>query len=270
MSEPVETIAADPHARASLVLVDDDPLFLSTLAMNLEDAGFDVAAFGGGQAALDHLARVPRPSALLLDWQMPGMDGLEVLRRVREAGVDSPAIFLTSLTQPIYEELALDRGAVDFVEKSRSFSIILKRLRLITEGRKQPPIAGRPGAAPTIAAAAARTATPAEEAPLQLRRDTCRAAWRGHELPLTLTEFKVVALLADNTGADVSYRQIYDLVRGEGFVAGYGEEGYRGNVRAMVKRIRQKFRDVDPDFDDLQNYAGFGYRWRTADGKSDS
>lgn len=240
-------------AKPAVVLVDDDPLFLSTLAMNLEDAGFEVSAFEGGPEALEHLTRTPHPAALLLDWQMPAMDGLEVLRRVRQAGVNSPAIFLTSLTQPIYEEMALDRGAVDFVEKSRSFSIILKRLQLITSGRK------------AVAVEAEAAPKPAEDRDLVLKRDICRATWRGRELPLTLTEFKVVALLADSGGADVSYRQIYDLVRGEGFAAGYGEEGYRGNVRAMVKRIRQKFRDVDADFDDLQNYAGFGYRWRRPD-----
>lgn len=265
MRMPAEPVPGSPvdAAQPSVVLVDDDPLFLSTLAMNLEDAGFRVAAFGAGQDALAHLAEAPPPAALLLDWQMPAMDGLEVLRRVREAGVDSPAIFLTSLTQPIYEEMALDRGAVDFVEKSRSFSIILKRLQLITSGLKPQP--SPPGA---VAAPGAPADIPANGVAiaehLVLRRDICRAAWRGTELPLTLTEFKVVALLADRAGADVSYRQIYDLVRGEGFSAGYGEEGYRGNVRAMVKRIRQKFRDVDAGFDDLQNYAGFGYRWRAA------
>ena len=61
--------------------------------------------------------------------------------------------------------------------------------------------------------------------------------------------------------ADVSYRQIYDLVRGKNFVAGYGEDGYRVNVRSFIKRIRQKFREVDETFTCIGNYPGFGYRW---------
>jgi two-component system response regulator ChvI len=61
----------------------------------------------------------------------------------------------------------------------------------------------------------------------------------------------------------VRYREIYDVVRGSGFVAGAGEDGYRANVRAFIKRIRQKFREVDDGFDRIENYAGFGYRWRT-------
>jgi two-component system response regulator ChvI len=257
--------ASDLDPRRRIVVVDDDPLFLSTLALNLEDAGFAVSAFTGGSAALDHLNTAQNddaaPDAIILDWHMPEMDGLELLQRVRAQGLGVPAIFLTSLNQPIYEELALDRGAVDFVEKTRSFSIILKRLRLITEGTKLavPPLAA-PDADPP-----GGTAQPAErvpEGPLELRADSCRALWHDHEVPLTLTEFHVVALLAEKAGGDVSYREIYDVVRGEGFIAGIGSEGYRSNVRTMVKRIRQKFRDLDPKFDALENYPGFGYRWR--------
>jgi two-component system response regulator ChvI len=67
--------------------------------------------------------------------------------------------------------------------------------------------------------------------------------------------------LAQRAGRDVGYREIYDAVRGVGFEAGQGPDGYRANVRAMVKRIRQKFRGVDENFDALANYPGFGYRW---------
>jgi two-component system response regulator ChvI len=244
--------------RRRIVVVDDDPLFLSTLTLNLEDAGFDVTAFTAGAAALDHLSAGREPDAIILDWHMPEMDGLELLQRLRAQGLGVPAIFLTSLNQPIYEELALERGAVDFVEKSRSFSIILKRLRLITEGVKLP--------AAAVPVAVEPLEAPPPSGPLELRADSCRAMWHGREVPLTLTEFHVVALLADKAGGDVSYREIYDVVRGEGFIAGIGNEGYRSNVRTMVKRIRQKFRDLDPAFDALENYPGFGYRWRpTAD-----
>jgi two-component system response regulator ChvI len=246
--------AAEAADRRRVVVVDDDPLFLSTLTLNLEDAGFDVAAFTGGGAALDHLNAGARPDVIILDWHMPEMDGLELLQRLRAQGLAVPAIFLTSLNQPIYEELALDRGAVDFVEKSRSFSIILKRLRLITEGAKP----SAPGAGDPAPAAAAKP----QNGALELKADSCRALWQGNEVPLTLTEFHVVALLVGKAGGDVSYREIYDVVRGEGFIAGIGSEGYRSNVRTMVKRIRQKFRDLDPAFDALENYPGFGYRWR--------
>ena len=256
MSPNANDIEVEAAVRRRIVVVDDDPLFLSTLTLNLEDAGFAVTAFTAGAAALDHLSAGGQPDAIILDWHMPEMDGLELLQRMRAQGLGAPAIFLTSLNQPIYEELALDRGAVDFVEKSRSFSIILKRLRLITDGTKPGAVAMPVPAASPIAAA--------PSGPLELRSDSCRALWHGREVPLTLTEFHVVALLAEKAGDDVSYREIYDVVRGEGFIAGIGSEGYRSNVRTMVKRIRQKFRDLDPAFDALENYPGFGYRWRAA------
>ena len=82
---------------------------------------------------------------------------------------------------------------------------------------------------------------------------------------LSRGEFEVVALLALNAGADIGYRALYDALRGDGFMAGQGEEGYRANVRAMIKRIRRKFTTLDPDFDALGTYPGVGYRWR-ADG----
>ena len=96
---------------------------------------------------------------------------------------------------------------------------------------------------------------------LELRTDISRAFYDGKRVDLTLTEFNIVRLLAGAVDADVSYRQIYDLVRGKDFVAGYGEEGFRVNVRSFIKRIRQKFREVDEEFDCIGNYPGFGYRW---------
>ncbi|HLS68350.1 MAG TPA: helix-turn-helix domain-containing protein, partial [Kiloniellales bacterium] len=79
---------------------------------------------------------------------------------------------------------------------------------------------------------------------------------------LSLTEFKLVQLMAERAGQDVTYRELYDLVHGRGFVAGSGPDGYRANVRTFMKRIRQKFRELDADFDEIENYPGFGYRWR--------
>ena len=84
-----------------------------------------------------------------------------------------------------------------------------------------------------------------------------RAYWCGTQVDLTVGEFKVLSCLVDQAGADLTYRQLYDAVRGKGFAA-----GYRENVRNFITRIRAKFRDVDPEFDGIENYDSFGYRWR--------
>jgi two-component system response regulator ChvI len=236
-----------PH----IVLIDDDDLFRESLGLNLIDEGYAVTSFSSGGPALDFFASGAHADVILLDWRMPGMNGLEVLRSLRRAGTTTPVIFLTVLSDDIYEEAALEGGAVDFIDKSRRLSILVKRLRLITEGtRPQPDAEGRRSVGDVLRLDR-----------LELRFDINRANWSSQALDLTLTEFKIVALLALRTGEDVSYREIYDLVHGKNFVAGYGTEGYRANVRTFIKRIRKKFRDVDPEFEHIHNYAGFGYRW---------
>jgi two-component system, OmpR family, response regulator ChvI len=231
-----------PH----LLLVDDDDLFRESLGLNLIDEGYVVTSLAGGREALAYFDRGGGADVMLLDWRMPDLTGLDVLRRMRAAGITIPVIFLTALSDDIYEEAALEGGAVDFIDKSRRLPILLKRLQLIAEG-------GRPPAEPSASALRLDR--------LVLRFDTHRALWAGETVDLTLTEFKILALLAENAGEDVGYREIYDLVHGKDFVAGHGAEGYRANVRTFIKRIRKKFRDVDPGFDHIENYAGFGYRW---------
>ena len=234
-----------PH----LLLVDDDDLFRESLGLNLIDEGYEVTSFDNGRDALAYLDDGGGADAMLLDWRMPQLTGIEVLRRMRGRGIVIPVIFLTVLSDDVYEEAALTGGAVDFIDKSRRLPILVRRLRLITEG-------GRPNLDAEPVRVDALTL-----GRLELRFDINRAIWAGITIDLTLTEFKILALLVEKAGEDVGYREIYDLVHGKDFVAGHGAEGYRANVRTFIKRIRKKFRDSDPGFDHIQNYAGFGYRW---------
>ena len=243
----MNAIVENETGPSPVLVVDDDPLFRETLCGNLEDNGYRTIGLDGGRAIIDYFEKGGPASAVLLDWQMPDVDGPAVLRA---SGRVTPILFLTGHSQPIYEEAALVQGAVDFIDKSRSFAIILQRLKLAIGGTKT-------GAdASETSASASGT-----HGPLFLDVGSARAMWRDTQVDLTLTEFKVVQLLASRAGRDVSYREIYDVVRGAGFRAGSGEDGYRANVRALVKRVRQKFRAIDSDFTALENYPGFGYRW---------
>ncbi len=248
-----ETFASSPRPANRILLVDDDDLFRESLRLNLEDEGFDVIDVASGPRALAYFAGGQTADLVLLDWRMPDMDGLQVLGALDAKAVGVPVILLTVFGDPIHEEAALDGGAVDFVDKSRSFGILLKRMRLITDGAKPAPV---PGPADKGAPAVGHFGA------LALSMGTKRARWNGRALGLTVTEFDVVALLAGRAGEDVSYREIYDTVRGPGFAAGYGAEGHRAAVRALIKRIRQKFRTADDSFDAIANYPGFGYRWQ--------
>ncbi len=231
-SNSLENASSETAPPPHILLVDDDDLFRESLGLNLIDEGYEVTSFAGGAAALDHFAAGGHADVILLDWRMPGMNGLEVLRSLRRSGNTTPVIFLTVLSEDIY------------------LSILVKRLRLIAEGARPAPEADGRQAGDVL-----------HLGRLELRFDINRASWAGTPIDLTLTEFKIVALLALRTGEDVSYREIYDLVHGKNFVAGYGDEGYRANVRTFIKRIRKKLRDVDPEFEHIHNYAGFGYRW---------
>jgi two-component system response regulator ChvI len=249
MTKSASSMKGDPNA-ARIVLVDDDDLFREMLRFKLIDEGYEVAHFSSGSAALEHFAAGGRADAILLDWRMPDMSALELLRSLRRSGNTTPAIFLTILHDEIYEEAALEGGAVDFIDKSRRLSILVKRLRLIVEGARS--VSESEGRQSGDILRLGR---------LDLRLDINRASWNGTPIDLTLTEFKIVALLALRAGEDVSYREIYDVVHSKGFAAGYGSEGYRANVRSFITRIRQKFHDVDPEFEHIHNDAGLGYRW---------
>jgi two-component system, OmpR family, response regulator ChvI len=239
-------------ARGHIIVVDDDELFRESVSTNLVDAGYSTNAFADGSTAVRYLTSGPNADIVLLDWKMPGMTGIEVLQRLRTEQIEVPVIFLTVLNDQIFEEAGLLGGAVDFVEKSRSFSILLRRIELILSGFK----------AKNSVQAGAENQDVVRRGDLILRYDSRRASWKQANVGLTLTEFNIVAYLTEHSDRDVSYREIYDIVHGEGFVAGDGDIGYRTNVRAFIKRIRQKFRDVDQDFSQIRNYPGFGYRWR--------
>lgn len=238
-----------PDARR-LVVVDDDRLFLDVFAANLAAGGFHPACFDDAEAALAALRGGLVAAACVVDLDMPRLDGLGFLRALKAAGLVLPVVFVTSHAAPMFEEAALREGAVEFIDKGRGAAIILRRLELV--------LRPRPGTAA------------AREPDLRCGRLTLqvasrRALWQEREVPLSRTEFDVVHRLATAAGRDVGYRKIYDTIKGEGFVAGLGEDGYRANVRATVKRIRRKFEGVDPAFDRLVAYPGFGYRWRGDD-----
>lgn len=234
-----------------VLIVDDDALFRELVIQNLTDKNYRVTGFADGASLFTALTGGMRADLILLDWIMPEMNGIEILRKLRSKTYSVPVIFLTVLGDQVYEEAALLGGAVDFVEKSRSFSILLKRVEVAVSGAKSH------GNVPAPAGQRLQYGD------VELVEDQKRAFWKGQMIPLTLTEFNIVQHMIARAGKDLSYRELYDLVHGEGFLGGYGDVGYRTNVRALIKRVRQKFRDIDTSFDLIENYPGFGYRWRS-------
>lgn len=233
-----------------VVLVDDDEDYREAVGGELNDLGFEVVSLGDGAAMFEYFASGASADVMLLDWRMPGISGLDLLGQARRRGIMVPVVFLTGMLAASYENAALDNGALDFVNKSRGASILAKRLNLIVKSGKRPPEQQQEE---TVACGE-----------LQLKPQISRAFWRGTDVNLTVVEFNIVHLLVRSAGEYVTYRAIYDCVHHVGFIAGAGEDGYRTNVRSSIKRIRNKFRAIDADFGEIENFLAFGYRWRGA------
>lgn len=233
--------------RVRIAFVEDDDDFREVASGELGDHGFDVAAFRDGTGLVEFLESAGDIEIIVLDWGLPRVSGIDLLPKLRRAGINLPVVFLTGHSEPNYEQLALDRGAIDFVDKSRGVPILARRLRLIADRVEKPMSADGEGNFHC--------------GRLLLKPAVSRAFWDDTDLNLTVTEFKIVHTLAANIGSYVSYRAVYDCMHYVGFIAGSGENGYRTNVRSCIKRIRNKFRAIDPEFSEIENYQSFGYRW---------
>jgi two-component system, OmpR family, response regulator ChvI len=246
--EPALLPAVSQTRTIRVVLVEDDKLYRETLTYELSRQGFVVRGFSDGPSLLDSLNAAVDADVVILDWRLPKMSGIDLLLQLRRHGVNLPVVFLTRCGQGANESLAMDVGAIDWSDRSRGAEIFVKRLKRVVE-------AARP-----------EVAVPREEhvvcGKLTLNRQVGRAYWSGKDVGLSFGEYNIVDLLVVNVGSYVTYRAVYDLLHYEGFVAGTGELGYRANVRSVIKRIRKKFRECDPAFLEIENYTGFGYRWK--------
>jgi two-component system response regulator ChvI len=241
---------AGEHVR--LLFVDDDDDYREVAVAELSDHGFDVVGLQDGPAVLDYLDAGGIGDVIVLDWNLPTMCGIDLLPKLQRRGVHLPIVFLTGQSSRAHESLALERGALDFVDKSRGVGILAKRIRLIVEAGKLPP--------------EMQTEEILQCGRLVLRPRVSRAYWNNVDVNLTLTEFNIVRLLASSVGEYVTYRAVYDCMHHVGFIAGSGEDGYRTNVRSSIKRIRNKFRAIDDSFAGIENFPSFGYRWGGTDG----
>ena len=239
-----------PTERAITVLhVEDDPICRETIADQLSERGFVVHSFADAMSLADDIAISSEADIILLDWDLPGASGIEVLVALRECGVNLPVVFLTGYAFTAQENLAFESGAVDFIDKGRGVEILATRLRRLLKGWKS--------------AAAPPPASLRVCGKLVLNQNVSRAYWNDSDVGLTLVEYKIIHLLASNAGRWVTNRAIYDRVHYEGFIGGSGEGGYRINVRGMIRRVRRKFIQCDEAFAEIENFMGLGYRWAT-------
>jgi two-component system response regulator ChvI len=233
---------------SNIALVDDDKNILASVSMLLEQEGYHVRTYSDGAAALTALTTTP-PDLAILDIKMPRMDGLELLRRLRQAQ-DLPVIFLTSKDEEIDELMGLNAGADDYIRKPFSQRLLLERVRAVlrrAEGKNAPPTANGVEAAKKEALTRGKLA-------LDPQRHEC--TWDGKPVRLTVTEFLILQALAQRPGFVKSRDSLMD--------AAYDDQVYVDDrtIDSHIKRLRKKFKVVADDFDAIETLYGVGYRYR--------
>ncbi len=232
---------------ATIALVDDDKNILTSVSMLLEAEGYNVRAYSDGAAALTALSATP-PDMAILDIKMPRMDGLELLRRLRQSA-DVPVIFLTSKDEEIDELMGLNAGADDYIRKPFSQRLLLERVKAVLRRNE---VRKTPGGAPEVK----KEALIRGKLALDPQRHEC--TWEGRPVRLTVTEFLILQCLAQRPGFVKSRDNLMD--------AAYDDQVYVDDrtIDSHIKRLRKKFKVVADDFDAIETLYGVGYRYREA------
>ncbi len=230
-----------------ILLVDDEPAIVGVIRERLEREGFSVTTAADGETALDALAAASY-ALLLLDIGLPGIDGFEVLRRLRAMGQDLPVILLTARGDEIDRVVGLELGADDYVVKPFSARELAARTRALL--RRTAEIAQLRARL----AASSSDESPAEPV-IQIDSKRRRVIYRGRELDLRPREFDLLALLAEHPGQVFSREALLRQVWG------YDDYVDARTVDVHVRRLRARLATVDPENQLILTEWGVGYRF---------
>ncbi|MEE9347847.1 MAG: response regulator transcription factor [Robiginitomaculum sp.] len=233
---------------ATIALVDDDENILTSVSMYLEGEGYQVRTYHEGVSALKALTKNP-PDIAIFDVKMPQMDGLELLRRLRQTS-NMPVIFLTSKDDEFDEAIGLNMGADDYITKPFSQRLLGERIKAVLRRARMTNV---------------EMPMPQEGDDKVIRRgqlvlDPNRHAcsWNGDSVRLTVTEFLILHALALRPGYVKSRDQLMD--------AAYDDQIYVDDrtIDSHIKRLRKKFRKTDKVFDGIETLYGVGYKYKEA------
>ena len=229
--------------RQRIAVVDDDKNILTSVAMALETEGFAVTTYSDSEAALKALLADPA-DLVILDIKMPRLDGIEMLKKIRERSL-MPVIFLTSKDDEIDQLLGLRFGADDYITKPFSQRLLMERIRVIlrrNEMRRQ--TTPQPDSQVSVLGS------------LMLDEGRHLCTWKNRPVDMTVTEFLLVKTLADKPGHVKSREQLMNAAYGDALNV---EDR---TIDSHIKRIRKKFKDIDPEFDAIETIYGIGYRYK--------
>jgi phosphate regulon transcriptional regulator PhoB len=225
---------------SKILVVDDEPSIVDVLTYNLAKAGHQPIVARDGEQALK-LARAERPDLVILDLMLPGIDGLEVCRALRNAEWrgDLPIIMLTAKDEEVDRVVGLEIGADDYIVKPFSTRELMARVKAVLR-RAQP--------------------KPADSAPAlqvgDLRLEVARhqVTWRGAPFDLTAIQFELLRVLMANPGRVFSREELLNQVWGY---------DYYGDTRAVdstIKRLRARLRQIAPAAELIVTVRDAGYK----------
>jgi two-component system, OmpR family, response regulator ChvI len=247
--------ALNEQARAPtmIALVDDDRNIITSVSIALQAEGFATRVYTDSEVALKALHDNP-PDLGVFDIKMPKLDGLELLRRVREHR-SFPVIFLTSKTDELDEALGLALGADDYIAKPFSIRLLIARIRAILRRYElvRQTIDSSAGNDDSLAPPAELL----ERGALVIDPDRHMVLWRQEAVTLTVTELLLLIALVERPGVVKNRNQLLDVA--------YQDDVYVDDrtIDSHIKRIRRKFRAVDQEFDAIETLYGAGYRFNT-------
>ena len=231
---------------AHILVVDDEPAIVTVVRERLEREGFAVRAVASGEEALAHIDADPA-DLIVLDLMLPGIDGFEVLRRLRSAGHTVPVIVLTARDEDVDKIVGLELGADDYLVKPFNPRELSARVRAVL--RRQAEVAHGQAAARQDLPTAAELAEG-----LHFDHPRRRAWFRGQPLELRPREYDLLHFLARHRGQVFTRESLLSHV--------WGHESYidQRTVDVHVRRLRQKLATVAPDAQVILTEWGVGYR----------
>ncbi|MCV6596586.1 MAG: response regulator transcription factor [Mangrovicoccus sp.] len=244
-----EFIDAKRLAAARCAVVDDDPSILEAVAQILDGEGYQPECYRDGSEALEQF-RIKQPDLALVDLMMPQMDGMELIRKIRERWV-FPVIMLTARCEELDEVLSLRLGADDFVRKPFSQRLLIERVRA---GLRRAKLShSEPPAQDHDHGESAEDVM--RRGPLEMDSGRHLARWRGKEVALTVTEFNLLAALARHPGYVKNRDQLMSVA--------YDQQVFVDDrtIDSHIKRLRKKMRAIDPNFQAIETLYGVGYKY---------
>jgi two-component system alkaline phosphatase synthesis response regulator PhoP len=227
---------------ATVLIIEDEIELANVLKAYLERAGYEVSMADRGDEGLK-LWEEGRPDMVLLDLNLPGMDGIDIARKIRQSD-DTPIIMVTARVEEVDRLLGLELGADDYITKPFSPREVVARVKAVLRRAEK--------STPSVSTAVV------EIADLRIDKDGFQVFQSGEAIELTPTEFSLLVTMAENPGRVFSRLQLLESAQGLAY------EGYERSIDAHIKNLRAKLGDDSKEPKYIETAFGLGYRFKKA------